>query len=56
MTEFFQMGGHGGYIWPAYGVSAIILAGFLFATLRRYRRLKKQIQLRERLETGKADG
>lgn len=43
MTEFFQMGGHGGFIWPAYGISAVVLGAFLVSTLRRHWKLKKRL-------------
>ncbi|MEM9494734.1 MAG: heme exporter protein CcmD [Pseudomonadota bacterium] len=38
MHEFFNMGGHGPYIWPAYLVSLIALGALYFsrrAALRR---------------------
>ena len=45
MTEFFAMGGHGVYVWSAYGVSALALAiagawplAALRSTARRLRR------------------
>jgi heme exporter protein CcmD len=25
MTEFLQMGGYAAYVWPAYGLSAVVL-------------------------------
>ncbi len=34
MTEFFYMGGYGAYIWPAYGVAALVMIGLVVATLR----------------------
>ena len=39
MSEFFQMGGYGGFVWPAYGVSAVILGGLIFHTLSRHYKL-----------------
>lgn len=45
MIEFFAMGGHGAYVWSAYGVSALALAiagiwplAALRSTTRRLRR------------------
>ncbi|MEL6360558.1 MAG: heme exporter protein CcmD [Pseudomonadota bacterium] len=37
MAEFFKMGGYAGYIWPAYGVTAVLLGMLVFAILRRTR-------------------
>ncbi len=34
MTEFFRMGGHAAYIWPAYGASLLVLFVLLFTSLR----------------------
>ncbi|HYD32000.1 MAG TPA: heme exporter protein CcmD [Azospirillaceae bacterium] len=34
MAEFFAMGGYAAYIWPAWGVGALVLAGLLVASLR----------------------
>ncbi len=37
ITEFFAMGGQGIYIWPAYGIAAVVMIAFLATTLRRLR-------------------
>jgi heme exporter protein D len=34
MTEFFNMGGYAVFVWPAYGLTAVVLAGMLGASLR----------------------
>ncbi len=31
---FFEMGGYGIYVWPAFAVTAIVLIGLLLASLR----------------------
>lgn len=41
MHEFFTMGGYGGYVWSAFGLTAVVLAGnwwFARAALERARR------------------
>ncbi len=46
-NEFFTMGGYGGYVWPAFGVTALIMIWLLAASLRRLREnenLLKQMQ------------
>ncbi len=35
ICEFFAMGGQGIYIWPAYGITAVVMIAFLVTTLRR---------------------
>lgn len=37
MQEFFHMGGYAGYVWPAYGIAALVLVILLFMTLRTLR-------------------
>jgi heme exporter protein CcmD len=34
MSEFLSMGGHGVFIWSAYGVAAVVLGGLLAVSLR----------------------
>lgn len=40
------MGGHGPYVWSAYGISLLVMAWLVFAPLRRQRALL--VELRER--------
>lgn len=49
MSEFFNMGGYAGYIWPAYGVSALVLIGLIVQSLAAYRRASREVA---NLETG----
>ena len=34
MAEFFAMGGYAAYIWPAYGMAALVLLGLLVASIK----------------------
>ena len=34
MTEFLHMGGYAGYIWPAYGVAALVLIWIAISSVR----------------------
>jgi heme exporter protein D len=38
MAEFFSMGGYAAYVWPAYGIAAVILVAMLIVSLRGLRR------------------
>jgi heme exporter protein D len=40
MSEFFAMGGYGGYIWGAYGVTFALLAIELWMLMKRKRETK----------------
>lgn len=37
MSEFFAMGGYAAFVWPAYGVTALVLIGLLAATFKTLR-------------------
>ena len=47
MTEFFAMGGYGAFVWPAYGVTFIALAGTIFLTWRAWRRAQARLKTLE---------
>ena len=53
IKEFFDMGGHGSYIWPAYGVTAVVMVGVLWMTIRGY---KTNAAALDRLEATKENG
>jgi heme exporter protein D len=48
MNEFLDMGGYGGYVWPAYGIAALLLSLLALATWRRGSQLRKKLQRRFR--------
>lgn len=43
MSEFFNMGGYASYIWPAYGLSALVLIGLTLQSLAAYRRARRDV-------------
>ena len=43
MTEFFNMGGHGVYIWPSYGITFGLLIYYYFYTISKKKRLLKEL-------------
>ncbi len=43
MSEFFAMGGYGGYVWSAYAVFAIVLSTVLIGPQLRRRRVQREI-------------
>jgi heme exporter protein D len=34
MAEFFSMGGYALYVWPCYGIAALVIAGLVWQSLR----------------------
>ncbi len=47
MTDFFAMGGYAAYVWTAFGVSGVVMAGLLFASLRAMRAAQGELELLE---------
>ena len=37
MSEFFEMGGYGAFIWPAYGAAAVLMTGVLILSWKSMR-------------------
>ena len=48
MSAFFAMGGYGAYIWPAYGVTVLLLGAAIVMTARAYARAKAQLAALEK--------
>lgn len=46
------MGGYAGYIWPAYGLTALVLGGLLIASWRSLRHREKTLKGLEALRKG----
>jgi heme exporter protein D len=44
---FWQMGGYAQFIWPAYGISALALAGAIAWTLKAYNGAKARLKALE---------
>ncbi len=43
MTAFFSMGGYGGYVWSAWGISIAILGFLLWQSYRKRKALEKTL-------------
>ena len=41
------MGGYAAFVWPAYGVSVLLLAGAVLLTMRAYLRARAQLAMLE---------
>ena len=44
LAEFFAMGGYAGFIWPAYGISALVLVGLLVVSLHQLRQARETLR------------
>lgn len=49
MTEFFNMGGYGFYVWSAYGLALVVLVYNIVVPLRTEQRLLRELALQARL-------
>ena len=49
MTEFFEMGGHGIYIWPCYGLGALLLIALLVSSVKSLSKSKKDLSIMEQV-------
>lgn len=47
-SSFFDMGGYAAFVWPAYGVSFIVLCALVAGTLIRRRRVLRELAALER--------
>lgn len=52
MEQFFNMGGYAAFVWPAYGLSAIALAGLAAFNWRRGRRLRQRLRQLDQVRGG----
>lgn len=55
MHDFFAMGGYAAFVWPAYGASAIVIAGLAFAIWRRGRTLQNRLSAHHSARTEQTD-
>ena len=45
--EFLTMGGYAAFVWPAFGITVVVMAGLLVASLRGLRRERQTLELME---------
>jgi heme exporter protein D len=48
MEKFLAMGGYAPFVWPAYGIALVVLAGLLVHSLVSYRRAQRDLDAEER--------
>jgi heme exporter protein D len=48
LSTFLAMGGYARFVWPAYGLAALVLIGLVVWTLGSYRRRQKELALLQR--------
>ncbi len=50
------MGGHAAFIWPVYGMAAVVLGGFLFVSLRSLRAREREVDALEKTSPRRGGG
>lgn len=56
MMSFFEVGRYAAYIWPAYGLTALVLAGLVIQSLlaaRRWRKTAERLQAEAEARKGR---
>lgn len=53
LEAFLEMGGYARYVWPAYGVTLVVLFINLLLPLLRERALRRRLGERQRMESAK---
>lgn len=53
MTAFFHMGGYAAFIWPAYGLTALVIVGLVWQSIADYRAQSAFAEKLEKLSGGR---
>lgn len=46
MSEFFAMGGYAEFVWPSFGITAVVMVWMIVAPWLRHRRLRRELGAR----------
>ena len=52
LTDYLAMGGYARFVWPAYGLTTIVMVGLFVQTWRRYRRAQRDLAVLQRGRPG----
>lgn len=55
VVSFLDMGGYGAYVWPAFGATALVLAGLLLASVRSLRAKEDALAALRQPRRGRAE-
>ncbi|MBT3238794.1 MAG: heme exporter protein CcmD [Rhodospirillaceae bacterium] len=54
MQDFFDMGGYGAFVWPCYAVTAAVMIGLLFLSIRKQKSVEASLAALEEKHEGAA--
>ena len=52
LTQFLQMGGYGAFVWPAYGLALVLLAGAVLWSHRTWKHRERAFDALKRERRG----
>ena len=55
MTEFFDMGGYAAFVWPALGLSALVMAALYIQSHRTLRAREAELEALQREKANEAE-
>jgi heme exporter protein D len=44
LADFLTMGGYAGFVWPAYGIAALVLVGLLGVSWHQLRQVREMLR------------
>ncbi len=53
LSSFFEMGGYGPYIWPVYGLAAVLMIGLFVQSVSRWRQNEAEYNMLKSLQEQK---
>ncbi len=53
IVDFLAMGGYAGFVWPAYGVAALVLIALVISSVRRARVAEAEVRVLEDTAPGR---
>ncbi len=56
LEAFFHMGGYAAFVWPAYGLAAVVMLGLVTSSLLRLRRNQQRLREMESHRSQQAGG
>lgn len=54
-NTIMSMTEHAGYVWPSYGIAALVLIGLVVLSLRAFRKSRDELERLEAQMPGKSD-
>ncbi len=55
LTEWLAMGGYAAYVWPAYGVTALVIGALALVSLVEARSVRRDLERLQRQKLGGED-